>query len=149
MGPDADDTPDSARETLEAILRHPASPFITMLVLGPAPADGDGQMDMQCLVDAIALAGRPRALRSLYLGKLNEWRRDRTTTGELGHASSVLGRLQTLTLDAGTVSIGELALPERCAARSSSASGSRSDGHSWSRSTSRRCFRRSSGTSAR
>jgi uncharacterized protein (TIGR02996 family) len=111
-GPQAGDTPDDARETLETILRHPSSPFITQLVLGPAPADADGRMDMQCLVDAIVDAGRLQTLRSLYLGKLTEWRRDQTSTGAIGEASAVLGRLQTLTLDAGTVALGDLAFPE-------------------------------------
>ena len=110
-GPKAGDTPETARRTLEAILRHPSSRFITLLVLGPAPGTRD-EMDMQCLVDAIAETGCPKALRSLHLGKLCDWPPAQTSTGDLSHASAALGRLQKLTLEAGTVTIGELALPE-------------------------------------
>ena len=112
-GVDAADTPVQARETLEAILTHPSSPFITVLVLGPAPAAPGRRrrMDMQCLVDAIAATGCPKALRSLHLGRLTEWPVEQTATGNIGEASAALQRLQKLSLEAGTVRVGALALP--------------------------------------
>jgi len=105
------ETPATARDTLAQILRHPSSAFLTYLVLGPAPAVGP-RMSMDCLIDAIVDTKQPAALRTLYLGKYPEWRRGQTATGEIGRASSVLRRLQKLTLDAGTVTLGDLELPE-------------------------------------
>jgi uncharacterized protein (TIGR02996 family) len=105
------ETPATARDTLAAILQHPSSAFLTYLVLGPAPGVGN-RMSMECLLDAIVDTRQPAALRTLYLGKYPEWSRPQTTTGEIGRASSVLRRLQKLTLDAGTVAIGDLELPE-------------------------------------
>ncbi len=109
-GPAADDTPASASATLIEILRHPSSPWISRLVLGPAPGTRDA-MDMQCLVDALAAAG-PRALRSLHLGRTTNWRRVDTTTGNISDTNAALPRLQQLTLEAGVVRVGALALPE-------------------------------------
>ncbi|MBA2544656.1 MAG: TIGR02996 domain-containing protein [Deltaproteobacteria bacterium] len=108
-GPEARETPASATATLTEILQHPSSPWISKLVVGPAP--GDGTMDMQCLVDAL-VAAAPRALRSLHLGRTTGWPRQHTTTGNIADANAALGRLQQLTLEGGTVRIGALALPE-------------------------------------
>lgn len=109
-GEKCDDTPAMAQQLLADILRHPSSTFITWLVLGPAPGE-DRQMDLDCLIDAIVETACPKALRTLHLGKLADWPMHRTTTGDIGRASAVLGRLEKLTLEAGTVTVGALALP--------------------------------------
>jgi len=115
-GDQVTDTPEEASRTLAEILRHPSSPFITLLVLGPAPGRGTGRgrgrMDMQCLVDAIVETGCPKNLRTLHLGKLCDWPLRSAATGNIGEASAALARLQKLTLEAGTVTIGQLAMPE-------------------------------------
>jgi uncharacterized protein (TIGR02996 family) len=108
-GVDCHDTPAMAQQLLAEILRHPSSTFITWLVLGPGP--GDERMNLDCLVDAIVETACPKALRTLHLGKLADWPLERTSTGAIGRASTVLGRLEKLTLEAGTVIPGALALP--------------------------------------
>lgn len=110
-GTEVNATPSAARAELEAILNHPSSPFITMLVLGPAPGSGN-RMDLQCLVDAITATRRPRALRTLHVGRTTGWGWSTTQTGAIGEASVALQRLQKLVLEASRVRIGRLALPE-------------------------------------
>jgi uncharacterized protein (TIGR02996 family) len=108
-GVDCKDTPAMAHQLLADILHHPSSTFITWLVLGPSP--GDEHMSLDCLVDAVVDTACPKALRTLHLGKLTDWPLERTSTGDVGRASAVLGRLEKLTLEAGTVIPGTLALP--------------------------------------
>jgi uncharacterized protein (TIGR02996 family) len=102
-GPSAAETPAEARATLEEILRHPSSPFITYLVLASAPGGEQG------LIEAMVATGCPRAVRTLQLGRHSG---SLTSTGTVGDASAVLARVQKLTLKASHVRLGRLVLPE-------------------------------------
>jgi uncharacterized protein (TIGR02996 family) len=97
---------DEAAADLAAFLELPVTRFLQTLVLGAVPAEDSMRFDY--LVRVMARLGKPRALRELYVGRLEQFDISNTSAGGFDALLGALPYLRSLTIHAGDIELGTL-----------------------------------------
>lgn len=104
-----DDDSAEPSAALRAVLSLPTARFLESLRVGPFP--GQRSMTAQPALDVLVETGAASRLRALYLTNIARWDYGDTSTGDFGAVHAHFTRLETLTLNAGTIQLGRCTLP--------------------------------------
>lgn len=107
-----DDTSKKPEQDLKEVFELATARFLESLRVGPFPARGR-TMTAQPALEALVETGAATRLRALHLTNIGRWDWGDTNTGDFGAVHAHFRKLETLTLNAGTIQLGKKAsLPE-------------------------------------
>ncbi|MFH1131380.1 MAG: pentapeptide repeat-containing protein, partial [Pseudomonadota bacterium] len=116
LGLDEDSAEDglTLKDLLKVLLENPSAKFLQHLNLGWSPDEKDDtDVTYQEIIDLLVSTGRPKTLRSLFLGDCwSEAEMSWISVGDVSKLYKVFPKLRRLELLGGNLTLGKIDLPE-------------------------------------